>query len=72
MRRNKDLSSLFELQDPRLKAAASAAETFQPLDPEGPTIGVLTGPIARTTLPGGGQKGDTTVASFEYGDELEN
>lgn len=58
-RRNKDLASLFEIEDAALQRVAAA---------EGANAVV----IQKTTLPGGGQPGDPTAASFEYNDELES
>lgn len=78
MRRNKDLASLFELQETALGGVATGiAATQQPIrdvdtSPVGPGVPVVVTPVVRTTLPGGGQSGDATAASFEYGDELEN
>jgi len=58
-RRNKDLASLFAIEDEALQRVAAA---------QGANAVV----IQKTTLPGGGQPGDPTAASFEYNDELES
>jgi hypothetical protein len=52
--RNKDLASVFGIEDAVMRNVAGGAT------------------IIRTTLPGGGQPGDPTAASFEYNDELED
>jgi len=61
-RRNKDLASLFAIEDEALQrvAAAHGASSLP---------GIV---VQKTTLPGGGQPGDPTAASFEYNDELES
>jgi len=64
--RNKDLASLFEIEDAGMRQVVAAAAGADVANPIG--VGV-----AKTTLPGGGNPGDKTGETCaEYNDELED
>lgn len=70
MSKNKrDLVDVLGIADGELAKIVGGA-TAVPSD--GGVGGPSVTPIAKSTLPGGGQTGDPTAASFEYGDELED